>query len=125
MRRMADDLLGRRQADRGAHRPRQPGTGIGRWRPDTLGEATQHHDVGCLQPRLQQAPDEYTRVFCAVSPAQRPAAAHDVALQHCVQQARQHVVPLVRQQRQRCLHRGQTGGQCLAFLPGPKPGGTG
>ena len=122
---LADDLLGGRQADRGPHGPGQPGTGVRGGGPDTLGEATKHHDVRGLEPRLEQPPDEHTRVFCAVSPAQRTATAHGGALQHGVQQAWQNAEPLVGKQWHRCLHRGQMGGQRLAFLTGPQPGGTG
>ena len=122
---LADDLFGGWQADGGAHGSGQPGTGVSGRRPDTLGEATEHHDIGGLKPRFEQPPDEDTRVFCAVSPAQRTAAAHGGTLEHRVQQARHHVEPLVRQQWHRCLHRGQMDGQCLAFFAGPQAGGTG
>ena len=125
MRRLADDFLGRRQPDRRAHRPRQPRPGIGRRRPYALGKSTQHHHVRGLQPRLQQAPDEHARMLGPAAPTQRPTAAHDLALQHRIQQSRQHVVPLVRQQGQRGLHVGQPDRQRLAFLPGPQARGPG
>ena len=120
MRRLADDFLGRRQTDRRAHRPRQPRPRIGRRRPNTLGQSTQHHHVRSLQPRLQQAPDEHARMLGPAAPTQCPTAAHDLALQHRIEQSWQHVAPLVRQLRQRGLHVGEPGRQRLAFLAGPK-----
>ena len=65
-----------------------PGSVAAGQTPSTSPPSTSMSDG--LQPRLQQAPDEHARMFGPAAPAQRPAAAHDLALQHRVQQARQH-----------------------------------
>ncbi len=68
MRRRADAPLGRGQAEIPPHRPRQPGIAVGAGRPHALVQAAEHHEIGLLQARLEQAPDEQARMAAIGGP---------------------------------------------------------
>src|SRR4029077_12631251 len=57
VRRLADAPLGRRQAQRGAHRPVEKGVGLNRGRPYRFVEARQKHTIEAQETRFEEAQD--------------------------------------------------------------------
>jgi hypothetical protein len=64
----ADPALQRRQSQLGSQPRRQPWIGRRQRRPDPFVEAAEHHEIGTLQPRLEQAPDEDARMLTVRRP---------------------------------------------------------
>ncbi len=62
MRRKADPEFQSRQPQIGANFRGEPRVGRRKRRPDTFVQAAQDHQIGPLQSRLQQAPDEHARM---------------------------------------------------------------
>ena len=75
VRRQADASLGLRQAERGAHRPVDPRTGLDRRRPGALVQAAQHQQVGALQAGLERSPDGEPRMAAEAGTDRSPARA--------------------------------------------------
>ena len=121
MGRLPDAFLRRRQPTGGAHRPAHPWAGIGRGGPYPFRQAAQHDQIGREQPRLQQAQDCDPGMLCPVQSAQRPARPYHGPGQCGVQQARQRVKRLRRQDWQRIQQSSQVGGERVAFLARPQP----
>ena len=68
VRRQADAPLGLRQAERCAHRPVDPRTGLDRRRPAAFVQAAQHQEVGALQSRFERPPDGEARMAAEARP---------------------------------------------------------
>ena len=92
MRHLADILLARRQPGGFAHRPAEPGAGLGGGGPDAFHQPAQHGDIHALQGRLLHAPDRDARM-----PVLGARAAHHGAGEQFIQQIREIVRGHVRQ----------------------------
>ena len=68
VRREPDPPFERRQAEIGAEAGRQPGIGCGQGGPDAFVEPGEHHQVGMLQPRFDETPDEDPRMLAIRRP---------------------------------------------------------
>ena len=84
MRRRGDVRLRRRQAGGFAHRPAEPGAGLGHGRPHAFRQPAEHGDVHALQQRFLRAPDGDARM-----PILGARAADHGAGEQRVQQLRQ------------------------------------
>ena len=76
MGRLSDAALWLLHGERFAHRPVEPGPGIGQARPDPFVQAAQHHQVGPHETRFQEAQDGEPRGARIARPA-APCCAAD------------------------------------------------